>query len=232
MMQITSVPIITIGYYWYLPHILAQQLRREARATPESRQITAGRLGTAARLHHYTATMADVGSQRGAHPIVVSPELQQVLREYTKAVMRDRPEDVLSYSRDWFIEKTHEQRIGVHQHLSAMELCLNDACQPQCSHVLDPCPPKASYAEGRALWSLLHDELTAGEYELPESNSDKYNALSGELKRKIAVSFKRYDVNCDRAINSLELRQLLRGAGKLFGFENEVWDFPCGSPLA
>uniref|UniRef100_A0A7S4EUS6 EF-hand domain-containing protein n=1 Tax=Chrysotila carterae TaxID=13221 RepID=A0A7S4EUS6_CHRCT len=126
--------------------------------------------------------MADVGSQRGAHPIVVSPELQQVLREYTKAVMRDRPEDVLSYSRDWFIEKTHEQRIG--------------------------------------------------EYELPESNSDKYNALSGELKRKIAVSFKRYDVNCDRAINSLELRQLLRGAGKLFGFENEVWDFPCGSPLA
>jgi len=47
-----------------------------------------------------------------ASTIVVTPELQEVMREYTKAVMRDTPEDVLEYSQQWFLNKYTERRMG------------------------------------------------------------------------------------------------------------------------
>ena len=50
----------------------------------------------------------------GAEAIPVPPELQQVLREFTKAVLRDMPQDVLAYSKDYFIEKAQEQRMGAY----------------------------------------------------------------------------------------------------------------------
>lgn len=50
----------------------------------------------------------------GAEAIPVPPELQQVLREFTKAVLRDMPQDVLAYSKDYFNEKVQEQRMGAY----------------------------------------------------------------------------------------------------------------------
>merc|ERR1712039_1154580 len=43
--------------------------------------------------------------------ITVSPKLQQILREYTKAVLRDRPTDVLTYSHQYFVEKCDTMRM-------------------------------------------------------------------------------------------------------------------------
>ena len=45
-------------------------------------------------------------------------ELQPILRDFTKAVLRDRPDDVLQYSRQYFIGKWSEERMGErHTHL-------------------------------------------------------------------------------------------------------------------
>ena len=46
-----------------------------------------------------------------AAEIKVPGELQQVLREFTKAVLRDMPEDVLAYSKDYFVEKAAAKRM-------------------------------------------------------------------------------------------------------------------------
>lgn len=45
--------------------------------------------------------------------IAVPPELQNCLREYTKAVLRDKPEsaDLLLYSKDFFTEKAQQIRM-------------------------------------------------------------------------------------------------------------------------
>tara|TARA_B110001452_G_scaffold247860_1_gene234198 strand:- start:216 stop:362 length:147 start_codon:yes stop_codon:yes gene_type:complete len=44
--------------------------------------------------------------------IRVPEELQPILRDFTKAVLRERPEDVLLFSRDYFLAKWSEQRMG------------------------------------------------------------------------------------------------------------------------
>ena len=44
--------------------------------------------------------------------IRVPEELQPILRDFTKAVLRDRPDDVLQYSRQYFIGKWSEERMG------------------------------------------------------------------------------------------------------------------------
>ena len=38
--------------------------------------------------------------------------LQPILRDFTKAVLRDRPDDVLEYSKAYFVSKWEEQRMG------------------------------------------------------------------------------------------------------------------------
>ena len=38
-------------------------------------------------------------------------ELQVVLREFTKTVLRERPSDVLEFSRDYFVEKAAQYRM-------------------------------------------------------------------------------------------------------------------------
>ena len=42
------------------------------------------------------------------------PELQNCLRDYTKAVLRDKPAsvDLLQYSKDYFVEKAHQNRMA------------------------------------------------------------------------------------------------------------------------
>ena len=44
--------------------------------------------------------------------IRVPEELQPILRDFTKAVLRDRPDDVLEYSKAYFVSKWEEQRMG------------------------------------------------------------------------------------------------------------------------
>ena len=46
-----------------------------------------------------------------AAEIKVPAELQVCLREFTKAVLRDMPEDVLAYSRDYFVDKAQQIRM-------------------------------------------------------------------------------------------------------------------------
>lgn len=50
-----------------------------------------------------------------AQEISIPNDLQPVLREFTKAVLRDMPEDVLLYSRDYFVEKAAQTRIASYQ---------------------------------------------------------------------------------------------------------------------
>ena len=47
----------------------------------------------------------------GAMDIQVPLELQVVLREFTKTVLRERPEDVLEFSREYFVEKAAQSRM-------------------------------------------------------------------------------------------------------------------------
>ena len=44
--------------------------------------------------------------------INVPAELQVCLREFTKSVLRDTPEDVLLYSKDYFTEKAQQNRMA------------------------------------------------------------------------------------------------------------------------
>mmetsp|Transcript_6185 Transcript_6185/g.14889 ORF Transcript_6185/g.14889 Transcript_6185/m.14889 type:complete len:144 (+) Transcript_6185:82-513(+) len=44
--------------------------------------------------------------------IRVPEELQPILRDFTKAVLRDRPDDVLEYSKAYFVSKWEEQRMA------------------------------------------------------------------------------------------------------------------------
>ena len=46
-----------------------------------------------------------------AAEIKVPAELQVCLREFTKAVLRDMPENVLEYSKDYFVEKAQQIRM-------------------------------------------------------------------------------------------------------------------------
>ena len=47
-----------------------------------------------------------------AQQIHLLPELQPVLLQWSKAVLRDRPEDVLTYSRDYFAEQATQRRMA------------------------------------------------------------------------------------------------------------------------
>ena len=52
--------------------------------------------------------------RRKGMDIRVPEELQPILRDFTKAVLRDRPDDVLQYSRQYFIARWTEERMGEH----------------------------------------------------------------------------------------------------------------------
>ena len=54
--------------------------------------------------------MTDDGTM--ASSMRIPTELQPILRDYTKAVLREKPEDILQYSRDYFFEKYTAQRVG------------------------------------------------------------------------------------------------------------------------
>ena len=43
--------------------------------------------------------------------INVPAELQTVLREFTKAVLKDMPSEILVYSKDYFVEKAQQRRM-------------------------------------------------------------------------------------------------------------------------
>lgn len=43
--------------------------------------------------------------------ISVPLELQVVLREFTKTVLREKPQDILVFSRDYFVEKCTQLRM-------------------------------------------------------------------------------------------------------------------------
>lgn len=47
----------------------------------------------------------EAAAARVTVPSLFSPPSHQMLREYTKAVLRERPEDVLAFSQQWFLDK-------------------------------------------------------------------------------------------------------------------------------
>ncbi|KAL3909956.1 MAG: hypothetical protein SGPRY_009236 [Prymnesium sp.] len=51
--------------------------------------------------------------------ISVPLELQLVLREFTKSVLREKPADILLFSRDYFLEKCTRSRMGAQRHFSS-----------------------------------------------------------------------------------------------------------------
>ena len=51
---------------------------------------------------------------RSSEAIHVPADLQRVLRDFTKAVLRDMPADGLAYSKDYFVERAAEQRMDAY----------------------------------------------------------------------------------------------------------------------
>ena len=49
-----------------------------------------------------------------SNEINVPTQLQGVLREFTKSVLRDMPDDILAYSKDYFVDKAAEQRMSAY----------------------------------------------------------------------------------------------------------------------
>ena len=97
--------------------------------------------------------------------IQVPLELQVVLREFTKTVLRERPSDVLEFSRDYFVEKAAQYRM----------------CE------LQPVGPAIPAAHAL---TAAFARLTAS-YALPPSNSKTYDELPAEIKEQVQAVFKR-----------------------------------------
>ena len=66
-----------------------------------------------------------------AQQIHLLPELQPVLLQWSKAVLRDRPEDVLTYSRDYFAEQATQRRMAGYV-LPASESSKEEAKSSRC----------------------------------------------------------------------------------------------------
>ena len=45
-----------------------------------------------------------------ADQIVVPPELPGILKDFSKEVIRENPDDLISFSKDWFEAKVKEQQ--------------------------------------------------------------------------------------------------------------------------
>lgn len=56
--------------------------------------------------------MANVREMRifSADQIVVPPELPGILKDFSKEVIRENPDDLISFSKDWFEAKVKEQQ--------------------------------------------------------------------------------------------------------------------------
>lgn len=58
--------------------------------------------------------MADVREMRifSAEQIVVPEDLPQILKDYSKEVIRNNPSDIIKFSREYFTKKAEEQKTG------------------------------------------------------------------------------------------------------------------------
>jgi len=63
--------------------------------------------------------------------INVPLQLQPVLREFTKSVLRDMPDDIIAYSKDYFIEKSAELRMDAYQLPPSTSKAFNDLSAQQ-----------------------------------------------------------------------------------------------------
>ena len=56
--------------------------------------------------------MANVREMRifSADQIVVPPELPGILKDFSKEVIRENPEDLIAFSKEWFEGKVKEQQ--------------------------------------------------------------------------------------------------------------------------
>ena len=104
--------------------------------------------------------------------IRVPEELQPILRDFTKAVLRDRPEDVLLFSRDYFLAKWSEQRMGA---------------SAACSRTRHALPAPTCHATQPRTRTVLG----AAAYTLEPNTSAAFTELPEPLKRAVEVVFKR-----------------------------------------
>jgi hypothetical protein len=83
--------------------------------------------------------------------IQVPLELQLVLREFTKSVLREGPEDVLTYSRDYFVEKAAQLRISSYTLPPSTSKAFNGLdieLQEQIEAVFKRCSPPPLHTNG------------------------------------------------------------------------------------
>ena len=117
--------------------------------------------------------------------IRVPEELQPILRDYTKAVIRERPEDVLQFSRDYFVALWTEQRMGEYSRPSERGGASPARAQPlrRASHnvaaATKTCQPRPCLS------------ACAASYTLEPSTSSAFAELEGPLKRGTEMIFKR-----------------------------------------
>ena len=128
----------------------------------------------------------------------IPPDLQPVLREYTKAVLRDKPDDVIRYSCEYFGEKWETIRLGAAHN-----------------------PPLPVAAPSSISAFVV---ARAASYELPPSESSAFGELPADAVEKVSELFKRYDTDSDCALTIDELHRLLVELGGLFSFGSTAQD--------
>ena len=148
-----------------------------------------------------------------ATTIRVPEELQPILRDFTKAVLRDRPDDVLEYSKAYFVSKWEEQRMGERPWRT-----------PRLPHSRTPPPPRrlltldSSTARAAPL-SLVRFHVCAASYILPPSTSEQFNTMPEPLKLATETTFKRFDLDCDGQLTIDELHLMVTETANAFGLE-------------
>jgi hypothetical protein len=61
-----------------------------------------------------------------AEQIKIHPELGQILREYTKSVIRANPDDILEFSWAYFKKKVDEKEKKTHQRVDDKQVNFDD----------------------------------------------------------------------------------------------------------
>ena len=145
--------------------------------------------------------------------IRVPEELQPILRDFTKAVLRDRPDDVLEYSKAYFVSKWEEQRMGARAPANA-------APRPPIARA-QLLPPRRllTLATAHAASLSLLVFTRAASYILEPSESEQYNSLPEPLKLATATTFKRFDIDCDGQLTIDELHMMVTETANAFGLD-------------
>lgn len=147
--------------------------------------------------------------------IRVPEELQPILRDFTKAVLRDRPDDVLQYSKQYFVSKWEDQRMGERAPCERRDATATHA--HSCSRVHSSVRRGACSPPTAPTASRLPSLSLAATYVLEPSTSTQFAELAEPHRLVTETTFQRFDTDCDGSLTIDELHLMVTETASAFG---------------